>query len=70
MPKQDKKNLHSLSNDQLRESIITLEKQIQEARLKLAAGKLDKPSQIKNDLIELARIKTIIRERELTGQSE
>ncbi|MBP7876073.1 50S ribosomal protein L29 [Candidatus Woesebacteria bacterium] len=44
---------------------VEVEKQLQEMRLKLAAGKLDKPSQVKLLSAQLARIKTVLREKQL-----
>lgn len=57
--------LHEQSTDALSGQIKELEKQLQEMRLKLAAGKLDKPSQVKLRSAQLARVKTVLREKEL-----
>ncbi len=57
--------LHDLTAEALKEQVRELEKQLQEMRLKLAAGKLDKPSSVKLRSAQLARVKTVLREKEL-----
>lgn len=58
-------SLHDQTPDELKAQVVELEKQLQEMRLKLAAGKLDKPSQLKLRSAQVARIKTVLREKEL-----
>ncbi len=69
MAKQIAASLHDLSPTELQSKIGVLERSVQEARLKLAAGKLDKPSQIRNEARELAQLKTVLREKELVAQA-
>jgi ribosomal protein L29 len=57
--------LHDQTQEALREQARVLERELQEMRLKLAAGKLDKPSQVKLRSAQLARVKTVLREKEL-----
>jgi large subunit ribosomal protein L29 len=57
--------LHDQTAQALSQQVRELEKQLQEMRLKLAAGKLDKPSQVKLRSAQLARTKTVLREKEL-----
>jgi len=57
--------LHDQTAEALSQQVIELERQLQEMRLKLAAGKLDKPSQVKLRSAQLARVKTVLREKEL-----
>lgn len=58
-------SLHDQTPDALKAQVVELEKELQEMRLKLAAGKLDKPSQLKLRSAQVARIKTVMREKEL-----
>lgn len=67
MAKQVAATLHDLSVAELQSKIGVLEHSVQEARLKLAAGKLDKPSQIRNEARELAQLKTVLRQKELAA---
>ena len=57
--------LHDQTVQALSQQALELEQQLQEMRLKLAAGKLDKPSQVKLRSAQLARVKTVLREKEL-----
>ena len=59
--------LHDSTIEQLQQQARELEKDLQDLRLKLAAGKLDKPTQIKIKSAQLARIKTVQREKELSS---
>lgn len=67
MAKQTAATLHDLTVAEISAKIVELERSVQEARLKLAAGKLDKPSQIRNEARELAQLKTVLREKELVA---
>lgn len=57
--------LHEQTPEALQQQVQELETQLQEMRLKLAAGKLDKPSQVKLRSAQLARVKTVLREKQL-----
>ena len=58
--------LRKLSNEELNSKITESKKELFELRLKQSTGQLEKPSQIKNLRKSVARMKTILRERELT----
>lgn len=62
-----KVNYRELDATALTSKAVELERQVQELRLKLAAGKLDKPSQIRILAHELARVKTELRYQQLTA---
>lgn len=61
-------NLHGLTTAELQKLIVELERNVQEGRLRLAAGKLDKPSQIWQQAATLARAKTVLREQQLLAK--
>ena len=58
------KKLRALSDEELTKSISESKKELFDLRLKQSTGSLEKPSQIKNLRKEVARIKTILKERE------
>ena len=58
--------IRKLSNEELNTKIAEAKKELFELRLKQSTGQLEKPSQIKNLRKSVARMKTILRERELT----
>ena len=58
--------IRKLSNEELNSKITEAKKELFELRLKQSTGQLEKPSQIKNLRKSVARMKTILRERELT----
>lgn len=59
------KELRSLSIEDLNKKIIESKKELFDLRLKQAAGQLEKPSQIRELRKDVARMKTILHEREL-----
>ena len=59
------KDLRALKDDELKAKIADAKKELLELRVKKSTGSLEKPSRI-NELRKLvARMKTILREREL-----
>lgn len=61
------KDLRELSKKELEGKIIEAKKELFNLRLKQSTGTLEKPSRIKELRKDVARMKTILRERELTG---
>lgn len=59
------KELRSLSIEDLNKKITESKKELFDLRLKQAAGQLEKPSRMRELRKDVARMKTIIREREL-----
>lgn len=59
--------LRKLSDEELNTKIMESKKELFELRLKQSTGSLDKPSQIKALRKTVARMKTILKERELNN---
>lgn len=59
------KELRELSNEQLEGKITESKKELFNLRMKQSTGTLDKPSKINELRKDVARMKTILREREL-----
>ncbi len=59
------KDIRELSNKDLEGKIISAKKELFELRMKQAVGTLEKPSKIKELRKDVARMKTVLREREL-----
>ena len=58
--------LRKLTDDELREKLIELKKKLMHLRFQNAIGGLEKPSEIRATKRDIARILTILRERELS----
>ena len=58
--------LRKLTDDELKEKLVELKKQLMNLRFQNAIGGLEKPSDIKATKKTIARILTILRERELS----
>lgn len=56
--------LRKLSNEELLKKVTTDKQELFDLRLKQSTGSLEKPSQINHLRKEVARIKTILKERE------
>ena len=54
-----------MSSEDLNNKVNELKNELFNLRFRLATGQLDNPSSIKNVKRDIARVKTIIREREL-----
>ena len=63
------KELRELSVEQLNEKVLELKKDLFNLRLAHATNQLDNPTKIADVKRDIARIKTIIRERELKAQA-
>ncbi len=62
--------LRKLSSEELTSKITESKKELFELRLKQSTGSLDKPSKIRELRKNVARMKTILRERELENGGE
>lgn len=63
------KDLRELSNKELEGKIRETKKELFNLRLKQSTGTLEKPSKVKELRKDVARMKTIIRERELNEEA-
>ena len=61
------KELKDLSNEELTKKIAECKEELFNLRFSQATGNLEKPARIKELRKAIARIKTILRERELQG---
>lgn len=61
------KDLRELSDKELESKIIETKKELFNLRMKQSTGTLEKPSKIRELRKDVARMKTILRERELAG---
>ncbi len=57
--------LRKMTNEELNEKLYELKKKLMELRFKNSIGSLERPSEIKETKRTIARILTILREREL-----
>lgn len=57
--------IRMMSSEELNKKVIELKNELFNLRFRLATGQLDNPSSIKSVKRDIARVKTIIREREL-----
>ena len=60
--------LRKLTDDELKEKVVELKKKLMNLRFQNAVGGLEKPSEIRQTKKDIARILTILRERELQAQ--
>jgi large subunit ribosomal protein L29 len=58
--------LRKLTDDELKEKLVELKKKLMNLRFQNAIGGLEKPSDIRATKKDIARILTILRERELS----
>ncbi len=63
------KELRKLSNEELQEKLKELKQKLMKLRFQNEIGGLEKPSEIKATKRDIARILTILRERELEAQN-
>ena len=63
------KELRELSVEQLNEKVLELKKDLFNLRLAHATNQLDNPTKIADVKRDIARIKTVLRERELAAKS-
>lgn len=64
------KDIRYLSGDELNKKVSELKNELFNLRFQLATGQLDNPSTIKSVKKDIARVKTIQRERELNMEKE
>ena len=64
------KDIRNLSGDELNKKMSELKNELFNLRFQLATGQLDNPSTIKSVKKDIARVKTIQRERELNMEKE
>lgn len=62
------KDVHELSNDELTRKAIDLKDELFKLRFQLATGQLENPMTIRDVKKSIARVKTVLRERELKAQ--
>ncbi len=59
------KDVHEMSNDELDQNLAELKEELFNLRFQLATGQLDNPMRVRDVRKDIARVKTIIRERVL-----
>lgn len=57
--------IRKMSKEDLNKKVSELKNELFNLRFRLATGQLDNPSSIKNVKRDIARVKTVLREREL-----
>ncbi len=65
-----KEKIHELRDDELQEKLASLKTELFNLRFSHATGQLGNPMQIQNVRREIARVKTVIREREIRASKE
>ena len=63
------KEVRELNNEQLAEQLVELKKDLFNLRLQLATNQLDNPVKIRETKKAIARIQTVLRERELNAEA-
>ena len=63
------KEVRELNNEQLAEKLMDLKKDLFNLRLQLATNQLDNPVKIRETKKAIARIQTVLRERELNAKA-
>ena len=58
------------SNDELAEQLIDLRKESVNLRFQRASGQLENPGRVRQVRRDIARIKTVIKERSISGKGE
>ncbi|MBP2024915.1 50S ribosomal protein L29 [Peptoniphilus stercorisuis] len=59
------KDIRQMSSEDLNKKVTELKNELFNLRFRLATGQLDNPSSIKSVKKDIARVKTILRQREL-----
>ena len=65
-----KEKVHELRDDELQEKLNSLKTELFNLRFSHATGQLANPLQIQTVRRDIARVKTVIRERELRAKKE
>ena len=61
--------LRELSTEELNKKVIDLKEELFNLRFQMATGQLENPMQLKQVEKDIARAKTVIREREIAAQA-
>lgn len=61
--------LRELSTEELNKKVIELKEELFNLRFQMATGQLENPMQLKQVRKDIARAKTVIREREIAAQA-
>ena len=62
------KEINEMTREELTKKVEDLKGELFNLRFRLATGQLDNPMVIKEVMRNIARVKTVIRERELSGK--
>lgn len=65
-----KEEIKELSIQELRDQIVVAEKAYRELKVTHAISPIDNPSKITKDRREIARLKTVLRQKELAAKAE
>ncbi len=65
-----KEKVHELRDDELQQKLTSLKTELFNLRFSNATGQLSNPKQIQTVRRDIARVKTVIRERELRAKKE
>ncbi len=65
-----KEKVHELRDEELQQKLESLKTELFNLRFSHATGQLSNPLQIQNVRRDIARVKTVIRERELRANKE
>lgn len=65
-----KEKVHELRDDELQQKLASLKAELFNLRFSNATGQLTNPKQIQTVRRDIARVKTVIRERELRADKE
>ena len=61
--------LRELSTEELKKKVVELKEELFNLRFQMATGQLENPMQLKQVRKDIARAKTVIREREIAAQA-
>ena len=64
------KEIRELTTKEINEKIVSAKEELFNLRFQQATGALEKPSRIRELRHEVARCKTVLRERELSGENK
>ena len=62
------KDIRKLSSDDIKKKITETKEQLFTKRMQAASGNLEKPVELKRLRREIARMKTVLKEREMDGE--
>jgi large subunit ribosomal protein L29 len=64
----DAKELREMGDEELAQKLFELKEEIFHLRLRRATGRLENPMKLRHDRRDLARIETVLREKQLKGR--